>query len=71
MLGIVLIYINGTQLIKYKMDELTKLNNKITLTQQEYNLETDATIRQNIALKLSKLRLRKQVLELQNKISKL
>lgn len=53
------------------MDELTKLNNKIALTQKEYNLETDATKRQVISTKLTKLRLRKQMLELQNKMSKI
>jgi len=66
-LGIVLLYVNGSHLIKQllKMDELTELNNKITLTQKEYDLQSDTNKRQDIMKKLTKLRLRKQILELQ------
>jgi len=53
------------------MDELTELNNKITLAQKEYSLETDTTKRQLISKRLIKLNLQREVLVLKEKIKNL
>ena len=70
--GTILLYRLGIPLIKLlNMDELTELNNKITLAQKEYSLETDTTKRQLISKRLIKLNLQREVLVLKEKIKNL
>ena len=73
MLGIVLLYLNGSHLINklIKMDELNDLNNKIAIEQKRHDLESDSAKRQEITNSLTKLQLRKQILLLKQQKSNL